>query len=634
MWLVSQPVWAEKWALLVGVNDYPNFEAHFQLKGCENDVNLMKTVLATRYSFPEENIRTLLSGAATKDNIVATLRAHLIEKATPGDAVVFYYSGHGVQVADANRDEDDGFDEALCPTDLKINDSRTEFLNILVDDELGDLLAQMRTANVTVILDCCHSGTATKDLASVGMSKSRVIDRDLVLVPTRPQVETPGGGGDHRQGVSIEVDNLSSHVVITGCRDHEVSQERVWYLPDGGYFRSGVLTKNLVDELQGNHPYLTYADLMGRVRQKIGADAVQTPQLHGDVERPVFSTRQIDGRIESVSAADKPYVLIGNATGGQITVNAGLLHGETRGSIYSVHTPAEMRFTGAGFATIQIASVDLNTSTAIGVDGRVDSIAPMCRAVEIQHAFAQENLYLYIDADADRVSQFKRHLNVENVVIAPDDQKADFVLRMTPTLNGVNGVLITTEGRIVSRVSGKTVSDLTSTLRRTIEREVLIKLLSALRNPSPPFDVKVWVDKNDNPVYKIGDAISMSFRAEKDCYLILLNVDSEGYHPDNRITGGKTYTIPSADMKFKIRTHGPPGRELVMALATTKRLSHPVFNTQRQSEIFADLSGAKLGTELIRLVSESLQENTAHTTTMSLPANQWTTDTLIVVLSP
>jgi len=641
--LTVQTSWAEKWALLVGVNDYPNFEAHFQLRGCENDVNLIKTVLTTRYGFSEANIQTLLSQNATKANIVTALQDWLVAQAQPGDTVVFYYSGHGVQVNDTNGDEDDGFDEALCPTDLNLNAARTEFQNILVDDELGALLDQVQTDNVTIILDCCHSGTATKDLANVGMSKSRVIDRDLVLVPTAPRPTAQTTGGSQRQGLSLEVDK-SGHVVITGCQDHEVSQERVWYSPEVGHFRSGVLTKNLVDELHQTPPFLTYADLMARVRQKIGTGAVQTPQLHGDIERPIFSTRQVEGGVEAVSATEKPYVRIENATDDRITINAGSLHGVTRGSVYAVYTPAEMRFSGTGFANIQVASVDLETSTAVGIGGRVDSIAPMCRAVETHHAFVQGNLYLYVTADAREVTEFGRALTVDNVVIVPREEQADFTVRLRRTLEGVNASLIAADGRTVSQATGRTVSVVAANFQRIIAREVLIKLLRSIRNPNPPFGLKVWVDKGDNPVYPIGEVISMSFRAERDCYLILLNVDSEGYvtmlfpnryHLDNEITAGKTYTIPSEEMKFKIRTHGPGGRELVMALATTKRLSHPIFNMQMaQAEIFADLSGAKLGTKLVRLVGESLQEdNPPDGATIALPTEQWVTDSLIVLLS-
>jgi len=267
----------------------------------------------------------------------------------------------------------------------------------------------------------------------------------------------------------------------------------------------------------------------------------------------------------------------------------------------------------------------------------------MCRAVEVEHAFPEDNLYLWVDANLEQRNTFSQHLGVGNVVITSEEQRADFILRLSSEFGGITGRLISTEGRIVSEVSEKSVEKLADKLRRTLEREVLIKLLRFFRNPNPPFDLRVWVNRRDNPTYKIGETLSMSFKAEKDCYLILLNVDSEGYvtmmfpnkyRRDNKVIGGQTYTVPSSAMPFKIRTQPPHGRELVMALATTTQLSNPIFQIGDQSEILADLTGAKLGSQLIRIVSESLHEGNITDSSVSLPTNKWVTDSLIVVLSP
>ena len=642
LWLSSQSLLADKWALLIGVNEYI-YDGIPDLKGCETDVELMRKVLTTKYGFPKENIGVVLSEEATKENMVAALKEWLIEKPKAGDIVILYYSGHGVQIADTSGDEEDGFDEAFCPTDVKLNESKTEFLNVLLDDELDELLSQIPTDNVTAILDSCHSGTATKSLISVGMSQSRVINRDLLLVanqnPKPPKNEKPPQGSSRAPG-------NPSHVVITGCDDHEVSQERTWYSPDTGYFRSGVLTKYLVDELNQQQPDITYTDLMARIRQKIGTGAVQTPQLYGDTERPIFSTRQPAGDIETVSITAKPYVVITNTIGGELIINAGSIHGVTKGSIYAVYSSEDMEFSGRELGQIQISKVTLDTSTATRIERPLvveGLIVQACRAVEIEHAFPKDNLYLWVDADLEQRDTFGQHLGVGNVVITSEEQRADFVLQLSSEFGGITGRLISTEGRIVSEVSEKSVEKLADKLRRTFEREVLIKLLRFFRNPNPPFDLRVWVDRNDNPTYKIGETMSMSFKAEKDCYLILLNVDSEGYvtmmfpnkyRRDNKVIGGRTYTVPSSAMPFKIRTKPPHGRELVMALATTTQLSNPIFQIGDQSEILADLTGAKLGSQLIRIVSESLQEGNITNSSVSLPTNKWVTDSLIVVLSP
>lgn len=37
----------------------------------------------------------------------------------PGDSLFFHFSGHGSQQYDRNGDEEDGYDETICPTDFR-----------------------------------------------------------------------------------------------------------------------------------------------------------------------------------------------------------------------------------------------------------------------------------------------------------------------------------------------------------------------------------------------------------------------------------------------------------------------------------------------------------------------------------
>jgi hypothetical protein len=69
--------------------------------------------------------------------------------------VFVHYSGHGGRVEDTSGDEEDGYDETLIPVDFE----RTG--QILDDDVFKILVKPMpKDVNVTVLMDCCHSGTA------------------------------------------------------------------------------------------------------------------------------------------------------------------------------------------------------------------------------------------------------------------------------------------------------------------------------------------------------------------------------------------------------------------------------------------------------------------------------------------
>lgn len=64
------------------------------------------------------------------------------------------FSGHGGRVRDISGDEETGYDNTLIPLDFKRSG------HIVDDDILNMLVKPMRSGvNVTVLMDCCHSGT-------------------------------------------------------------------------------------------------------------------------------------------------------------------------------------------------------------------------------------------------------------------------------------------------------------------------------------------------------------------------------------------------------------------------------------------------------------------------------------------
>ena len=85
--------------------------------------------------------------------------------------LLFHYSGHGSQVDDRHGDElDDNLDEIICPYDL-------DWDRPFTDDDLYAIVKDLPAgANLSVILDCCHSGTGLRDLGG----PARCLDRHAV----------------------------------------------------------------------------------------------------------------------------------------------------------------------------------------------------------------------------------------------------------------------------------------------------------------------------------------------------------------------------------------------------------------------------------------------------------------------
>ena len=106
----------QKWALLIGINRYPNFAPRGQLTGCINDVEVMRQALTGSFNFPENHVALLADEQASREGILAAMQ-DLVQRIGQDDIVVFHYCGHGSQMTDLEGDEPDGLDETIVPFD-------------------------------------------------------------------------------------------------------------------------------------------------------------------------------------------------------------------------------------------------------------------------------------------------------------------------------------------------------------------------------------------------------------------------------------------------------------------------------------------------------------------------------------
>jgi hypothetical protein len=258
-----------KRALLVGINRYP--DPADELRGCVNDVLLMRETLERRYGFDDpRGFRVLTDRRATTAAILEGL-VWLVDGATSGDSLVFHYSGHGSQVPDRNGDERDGLDEILCPYDL-------EWEHPLTDDDLAAAVAPIpRGAVLTVILDCCHSGTGLRERPRNG---SGIRHRYL------PHLAEPAAFARtvRRFGSGVSKTNA---VLIAACRDDQTSADA---FIDGKY--RGAHTWYLCKSLRNAERIPTYRHLVSGAGAALSrAGFGQVPQLEGPsrlLTAPVF----------------------------------------------------------------------------------------------------------------------------------------------------------------------------------------------------------------------------------------------------------------------------------------------------------------------------------------------------------
>ncbi|MBD2388301.1 caspase family protein [Cylindrospermum sp. FACHB-282] len=286
-----------KLALLVGINEYSGTIP--ALRGCVNDVLLQKELLIHRFGFKPENILTLTDQQATRENILTKFETHLIAQAKPGDVVVFHFSGHGSQVVDPDRDSPDGLNSTLVPIDsgLPIGYPVT---GGPVQDIMGHtlflLMYALKTDNVTVVLDSCHSGGGKR-----GNLRVRSRNGGALLQPSQIELDYQRQwlgrlGLSPQKFIELRRKGVAKGVVITSTKREQYAADIT--VSD---FSVGAFTYQLTQYLwqqTGNEPVNQVMTNVGR-NTKIFANQtgnIQDPEVESNLSKgktnlPIYFTQ-------------------------------------------------------------------------------------------------------------------------------------------------------------------------------------------------------------------------------------------------------------------------------------------------------------------------------------------------------
>ena len=258
------------YALLIGINCYkPNRlsdgASYKNLSGCVRDIEHVEVHLKEVLKVPQSQILKLTSSSdpesrepqepsdqlATYANIVAKFK-QLTEMAPAGAQVYIHYSGHGGRAKTEYpkiKGGENAIDEGLVPADI----GESQYFR---DIELGKLLKEMvkKGLTTTVILDCCHSGGATRGDADVrgieGVDKTPRPMKSLVaseeeLAETWEEL-TAGGTRGLEPGRLLP--DSKDYVLLAACRPNELAYEYAFDRTSGE--RNGALTYWLLDILR------------------------------------------------------------------------------------------------------------------------------------------------------------------------------------------------------------------------------------------------------------------------------------------------------------------------------------------------------------------------------------------------
>jgi hypothetical protein len=399
--------------VLIGVDAYP---AGFNsLAGCVNDIDAIEGVLfdppgiglapdqirLTRLAAPGPNATPRTRFAAetrlpTHDAIRDALLALAGPDVQPGDRVLIYYSGHGDQKQLAGSLV---WHEALVPCDVQY----------LYDFEFNALLRAIaaRTSDLTVILDSCHSGGATREDVDPAKADTEGAARLLASGNTLGQPPDPAlaalarDGGDRPASLVQSLD--PPYLALVACQSNEKAREKPF---DG--VRHGVLTYTLVQALNtlpaAERGTLRWADLWTRLLDQVNAASpTQHPWLIGRAERRVFGGRW--------DRQDPGYPVSRN-NDGSYRIAAGRLLGLSAGARVAVYGPTPSLFPlldstadlAARKGLLQVTAAERSEATAQPVGAAFD--LPGDARGRLVQPGPGERLRVLLDPPEDAVATF------------------------------------------------------------------------------------------------------------------------------------------------------------------------------------------------------------------------------------
>ena len=244
-----------KKALLIGI-DYVN-NSNVSLKGCINDILILRNMLIDAYDYEPSNIIILRDDSGdfiqpTKTNILEQMN-NIFLNSENLEQIWFHYSGHGSQLK--NQDCND----TTIPCNFQIIiPSNFQDEGVIADSDLLEMIKKAKCPTI-MFFDCCHSGSI------IDMPWS--FENDTVT-----------------QNNNIVLEN--NHVyVLSGCRDNQTSADSSNIMDQN----VGAFSNAVAESLRASHHNIEIMDLYKNTCSfLLEYGYLQTPLLSCSSKNPTF----------------------------------------------------------------------------------------------------------------------------------------------------------------------------------------------------------------------------------------------------------------------------------------------------------------------------------------------------------
>lgn len=215
------------------------------------------------------------------------------------------------------------------------------------------------------------------------------------------------------------------------------------------------------------------------------------------------------------------------------------------------------------------------------------------------------------------------------VLVGADNEtetSIDFIVRYVSPNAGADRAALRFSGATEGMVERAALA-IAERLGPPIAKAAARKAIATLDNPHSPIRLRL---RSPSRV-AIGDTLSLTLTPSVDCYLILLSLSTDGspnvLYPNgfvggNLLTGGETVTIPGP--AWEMRAYGPPGVEIVKAIATRSPVNLGNVDLKALMAKGVYSLAPDDSPETLRRLAESLRSG--------MPTHEWAIDVATIVV--
>ncbi|KAK0234521.1 hypothetical protein EDD85DRAFT_844220 [Armillaria nabsnona] len=219
-------------ALVIGIDKYLSNGIR-DLSGAVADADAVDAILQETLHIPKGQIKNLRNEEATRLTIETEIKDlgnnPTIKK---DDPILIFYAGHEAEAkATSGWSSANGKIQMLVPYDfIPSGSDDSERGQGVLDMKLSHLLADLaakKSENITIILDCCHSGSGTRTedddptfaVRGIDLPEAYTVAQDLshdIESDARASVVATG----------FEKSGLLSHVLLSACQAEQTAKEK------------------------------------------------------------------------------------------------------------------------------------------------------------------------------------------------------------------------------------------------------------------------------------------------------------------------------------------------------------------------------------------------------------------------